>query len=55
MWNLAQDYALYAELLERKGDYPKAKKNLNTAIDIFKKCGADGWVKKYEEELAALS
>jgi hypothetical protein len=22
------------------------------AIDIFRECGADGWVKKYEEELA---
>jgi tetratricopeptide (TPR) repeat protein len=55
MWNLAQDYALYAELLERKGNYPKAKKNLNTAIDIFKECGADGWVEKYKKELASLS
>ncbi|MBK5101719.1 MAG: hypothetical protein JJE15_12120 [Desulfobacteraceae bacterium] len=53
--NLGKDYALYAELFKRKGDQPKARENLNKAIEIFKECGADGWVKKYEEELAALS
>ncbi len=54
MWNLAQDYALYAELFKRKGDLSKAKENLNKAIKIFKECGADGWVEKYEKELAEL-
>lgn len=24
-------------------------------IEILKECGADGWVEKYEKELAALS
>jgi tetratricopeptide (TPR) repeat protein len=52
---LARDYTLYADLLKRKGDKLKAKENLNKAIDIFKESGADGWVKKAEEELAALS
>jgi len=28
---------------------------LNKAIDIFKECGADGWVERYEKELASLS
>ncbi|HEA65669.1 MAG TPA: hypothetical protein ENI07_02440 [Desulfobacterales bacterium] len=51
MWNLARDYALYAELFKRKGDFPKTKENLSEAIKIFKECGADGWVKRYEEEL----
>ena len=51
MWNLARDYALYAELFKRKGNLPKAQENLNKAIDIFKECGADGWVGKYEKEL----
>jgi len=55
MWNLAQDYALYAELFKRKGDLSKAKEKLNKAIDIFKECGADGWVERYEKELASLS
>ena len=54
MFYLGKDYALYAELLKRKGDQLKAKENLGKAIEIFKECGADGWVKKAEEELAAL-
>jgi Tfp pilus assembly protein PilF len=54
MWHLGRDYALYAELFKRKGDQTKAKENLNKAIDILKKCGADGWVEKYERELAEL-
>jgi len=55
MFELGRDYAFYAELLKRKGDQPKAKENLNKAIEIYKECGADGWVGKAEEELAALS
>ena len=55
MWNLAQDYALYAEWFKRKGDLPKAKENLSKAIEVFKGCGADGWVEKYEKELASFS
>ena len=55
MWQLAKDYRLYAELLKRKDDRSKAKRNLNKAIESFKECGADGWVEKYEKELAALS
>jgi tetratricopeptide (TPR) repeat protein len=55
MWELGMDYALYSELFRRKGDQSKAKENLNKAIEIFKECGADGWVEKYEKELAALS
>ena len=54
MWNLGRDYAFYAELFKRKGDQTQAKENLNKAIEILKECGADGWVKKYEEELAQL-
>ena len=54
MFHLAEDYALYAELFNRKDDIPKAKENLRKAIEIYKECGADGWVKKAEEELAAL-
>jgi class 3 adenylate cyclase/tetratricopeptide (TPR) repeat protein len=53
-WNLARDYALYAELFKRKKDFPKVKEKLTKAIDIFKECGADGWVEKYEKELASF-
>jgi tetratricopeptide (TPR) repeat protein len=55
MFHLGQDYALYAELFKRKGDREKFRVNLGKAIDLFKECGADGWVEKYEKELAALS
>jgi len=55
MWNLAKDYALYADLFKRKGDLPKAQENLSKSIKIFKECGADGWVEKYEKELASFS
>ena len=54
MFNLGKDYALYAELFKRKGDRLKAQENLGKAIEIFKECGADGWVEKYEKELVAL-
>jgi len=53
-FNLAKTHALYAELFQRKGDQLKAKENLNKAIEILKECGADGWVEKYEKELAVL-
>jgi hypothetical protein len=52
MFHLGKDYALYAELFKRKGDRLKAQENLGKAIEIFKECGADGWVEKYEKELA---
>jgi tetratricopeptide (TPR) repeat protein len=55
MFELGRDYAFYAELLKRKGDQPKAKEKLYKAIEIYKECGADGWVKKAEKELATLS
>ena len=55
MFKLGQDYAFYAELFKRKGDQSKAKETLNKAIEILKECGADGWVEKYEKELASLS
>jgi tetratricopeptide (TPR) repeat protein len=54
MFHLGKDYALYADLFRRKGDRLKARENLGKAIEIFKECGADGWVEKYEKELAAL-
>ena len=53
-WHLARDYALYADFFKKKGDLPQAKEKLNTSIAIFRECGADGWVKKYDEELIRL-
>jgi tetratricopeptide (TPR) repeat protein len=54
-WSLGRDYALYAKLFKRKSDLSKAKEKLGKAIEIMKECSADGWVEKYEKELAALS
>ena len=54
-WNLGRDYVLYAEILKRKDDQSKARQNLAKAIEILRECGADGWVDKYEKELAAIS
>lgn len=53
-WHLARDHAAYAELFKRKGDPAKAKHNLNKAIEIFKECGADGWVTRTQEALTAI-
>jgi tetratricopeptide (TPR) repeat protein len=50
-WDLAKDYALYAEFFKKKGDLSQAREKLNTAIGIFRECGADGWVERYEKEL----
>jgi class 3 adenylate cyclase/tetratricopeptide (TPR) repeat protein len=54
MWNLARDYTLYADFFKRKGDLSKAREKLTKAIEIFNECGADGWVKKYRNELGEL-
>jgi len=53
-FHLAKDYVVYADLLYRKNDNLKAEQNLKQAIDILKECGADGWVEKYENQLAAM-
>ena len=53
-FQLAQDHALYADWFKRKGDIKGAKAQLTKAVDIFRECGADGWVEKYEKQLAEL-
>jgi class 3 adenylate cyclase/tetratricopeptide (TPR) repeat protein len=55
MFHLGKDYTIFAELERRKGNQLKAKENLRKAIEIYKECGADGWMEKAEKELAALS
>jgi class 3 adenylate cyclase/tetratricopeptide (TPR) repeat protein len=54
MGDLGMAHALYAELLKRKGDLPGAKEKLNQAIEIYRECGADGWLKKAQDDLAAI-
>jgi tetratricopeptide (TPR) repeat protein len=53
-WSLARAHALYAEFFKKKAKQDKAKENLHQAIEIWRRCGADGWVEKYERELAFL-
>jgi hypothetical protein len=55
MFHLGKDYAVYSEILKRKGERAGAHENLVRATEILKECGADGWVKKYEEEMAKLT
>ena len=53
-WDLARAYALYSEFFKKKHDPTQAREKLSKAIDLMRGCGADGWVKKYEEELAII-
>jgi class 3 adenylate cyclase/tetratricopeptide (TPR) repeat protein len=55
LFELARDLAVFGEVYKRKGDRSKAQENLSKAIEILKECGADGWVRKYEEEKAKLT
>jgi tetratricopeptide (TPR) repeat protein len=53
-WQLAYDHALYADWFKKKGDIQGAKEQLTKAIDLFRECGADGWVTRTEKTLAEL-
>ena len=53
-WQLAMDHACYADWFKKKGDIQGAKEQLTKSIDLFRECGADGWVEKYEKELALI-
>jgi len=54
MLNLGRNYALYAELFSRRGDPDKAVTALKKAIEVFKDCGSDGFLKRAEESLASI-
>jgi hypothetical protein len=41
--------------MKKEGAIKGAKEQLTKAVDIFRECGADGWAKKYEEEMASHS
>jgi hypothetical protein len=53
-WDLAMDHALYGALFQQKGDLARARVELTKAIEVFRECNADGWVKRTEEKLARL-
>jgi class 3 adenylate cyclase/tetratricopeptide (TPR) repeat protein len=42
-------------LYGRTGGKDRAREQYGKAIDILRQCGADGWVEKYEKELASLA
>lgn len=46
MFHLGRDYALCSEVFKRKGYTAKAIENLNRALEIYKDCGADEWLRK---------
>jgi len=52
---LWKPYVLYSELYKRQNNLPQAREQMNKAIDIMKECSADGWVDRYEKELAELN
>jgi class 3 adenylate cyclase/tetratricopeptide (TPR) repeat protein len=54
MFNLGLCHYVWAEISKRKGDRFKAREKLGKATEILKECGADGWVEKFEKELAEL-
>ena len=54
-FHLGLDHAFYGEFFKQQGELDKAQKEFGKAVDTMQGCGADGWVKKYEEELAALA
>ncbi len=55
LFDLATDLAVCGELYKRRGERSKAKKTVSEAMNVFRECGADGWVKKAEKELATVS
>jgi len=55
LFELGRDYLVCAAISRRKGEEAKAIESLKKAVKIFDECGADGWVKKYEKELASVS
>jgi len=52
--NLGRTYALYSELCKRKGEHDKAVRALKNAIEVFKDCGSDGFLKRAEKSLASI-
>ena len=53
-WQLATDYALYAHWFRKKGDLTGAREQMGRAIEIFRKCGANGWADRAEKERGTL-
>jgi len=53
--DVGMTYVSYSESFRRKGEGSRAREQLGKALEIFKECGAAGWVEKVEKDLATLS
>jgi hypothetical protein len=53
-WYLASNHVLYADWFKKAGNLSSAKEQLVKAVEIFRECGADGWVNKYEQNITSL-
>ena len=54
-WHLASDHFLYAQLFIKKGDRTSARAHLGEAKERYQSCGAEGWAKRCEMEMAKIS
>ena len=52
---LGYNHSFYAQFFKSQNNPLKAREQMNKAIDIMKECGADGWVERYEKELAEMN
>jgi class 3 adenylate cyclase/tetratricopeptide (TPR) repeat protein len=54
-WYTGKDYLLAGTYWKQKQDYSKAGEYLQKAMEIFRECGAEGWVESVRKEINALS
>ena len=54
MFHLGLDYMVYSQILGKKNEPSNAKNMLIKAINIFKECGADGWIELSENKLETI-
>ncbi len=54
-YQLGRNYIAYAEIYKHRDDISRAKSKMFQAMEIFKECGADGWVEKTEKDRALLN
>lgn len=52
---LGRDYVLAARICQRSGNAERSRERLGQAIKIFEECGAEGYLKKTVQELAAVA
>jgi tetratricopeptide (TPR) repeat protein len=54
-WFLARDHSAAAELLIRTGDRTGAEESLTTAVNLYRRCGADWWASRTQKRLTEIS